>query len=676
MKIKLWPSVLFVGGLLLLALGAFSLHEGFFSAVLRNKVDLVADTADISTSAAPPLEVSLSPNESKLVEKNKEKNTYIVQQLNQVIWVVAGVLSYNDVRFLEEADKVLSESYIDVTYINDPEIIRIIRDIRDLISDMRIEEGDRKIMEQEIAARRANALWDSLSSVSATGLNPASCTINLLSSSVQSYANYKRETKSIERDFKKQQWELDKKRLKELSDFNTELLEATAILMKSLGVTDDSQRLSVADAQALRDQLKGGYTEDVLTYLISERTEYAYRYLPEYWYHRGARMLKSADECKDAQLVKARKADARKCFETYQEMFSPSFRRSRDAVTVAAGMLKLLGEEYAKGDKSVKAQMLQQAAIIERFSDQADLSVWWQDNFILYTTYRALGERDKATKTMKLTVSALKTASSLMTLETISKPIGQGSPRPVRSYAQPIALCMQAMSNEYIERVPIGNTPKYADVIDAFLKEEYAAVQTKMSLAGKISEDKQAEIVKETLGSPPDNPNAEVVNCAIWEYHESENAVIFQIPIKFFLTDDTDCSIGFTTKAKKRLFRSDKPSKSLTVNEQLKTRKYLHPEGSEEIYAVQLEYKIKDELDVDIDDFDAVRLEIMHKHMPVALIFSKEYRDPVIMEFGKEDNHAGGGVTKYRSTRTLTPVIKYDDMKDRFEEVEEVDERK
>ena len=147
--------------------------------------------------------------------------------------------------------------------------------------------------------------------------------------------------------------------------------------------------------------------------------------------------------------------------------------------------------------------------------------------------------------------------------------------------------------------------------------------------------------------------------------------MIFQVPIKFFLTDDTDCAVSFTTKVRERTFRPDKPSKSLTVKEQLETRKYIHSKGSEDNYAVQLEYKIKDELDVDIEDFDKIRLEIKHKNMPVALIFTKEYRDPTIMEFGREENSAGNDEIKYRYSRPLTPSIKYDDMEDRFEEVEE-----
>lgn len=675
MKVKYLLSALSAVCLLLLGLGRFCFRD--VGIVARN-VGKISSTAAI-TAATTAASAATTSNDNALHREKpadiNEDNAYTIQQLNQVIWVVAGVLTYNDVRFLEEADKVLSESYIDLTHTNDPVIIGIIGDIRDLISNMRIEEGDREIMEQEIAARRANALWDSLNSLSASGTTPTSCAVNLLTSSVQSYANYRRETKSIERDFKKQQWELDKKRLKELSGFNTELLKASAILMKEIGVTDDSQRLSVADAQALRDQLKGGYTEDVLTYLANERTENTYKNLPEYWYHRGARMLKSADECQDAQLAASRKADARKCFEKYQNIFSPSFRRSRDAVAVAGGMLKLLGEEYANGNKRVKKQMLEQAAIIERFSDQSDLGVWWHDNFVLYTTYRALGERAKATNTLLLTISTLKTASSLMTQEIISKPIGKGTPRPVRSYTQPIALCMQTLSDEYAERGAHGEkAPLYAKVLDDFLKEEYAAVQTQLSHAGKISENKQAEIVLAALGTPPNDPNDDVVNCAIWEYHKSENALIFQIPIKFFLTDDTECAISFTTKKIESIW-GDKESKSATVNEQLKTRGYLHPKGSEDIYAVQLEYVIKGDLDVDIADFDEVRLDIMHKNMPIALTFTKEYRDPVRVEFGKVENGEGSNKIQYRCTKDLSPRIKYHDMEDRFEEVEEVEEK-
>lgn len=608
------------------------------------------DSSNAPTSAA----------EGKVIQEpanpDMEKR-YTIQQLNQVIWVVAGVLSYNDVRFLEEADKVLSDSYIDVTRMNDPEVLRIVREIRTLIRNMRVEEGDCEIMEQEIAARRADSLWNSLSGVSASGMNPASCAINLITSSVQSYASYRQETKAIERDFKKQQWELDKTRLKELSDFNTELLEASANLAKSIGLSDDSIRLSVGDASALREQLKGGCAEDVLTYLANRRTQDLYENLPEYWYQRGARMLAAAEQCQNKERAQELKDDARMCFGKYQNMFV-SFRRSRDAVAVAGGMLKLLSEDYAGGDSSARGEMLKQAAIIEKFSDQSDLSVWWQDNFVLYMTYKAVGENEKATKTLQLTISALKNASNTMTQETLRKQINPGTPRPVRSYSQPIALCMQAWSSDYME---MGKSamPKYGDVINDFLNEQFAAAQTQLMLAGNITKDKQVEIIKAAIGTPPSNPNAEEVKCTIWEYHEDENAVICQVPIKFFLTDDVDCEIKFWSHEKK---------KWIVVYEYTPNRKYIQSRDGE-VYAVQLDFIIWSKHDVNMEDINKVRLDIMHNRMPVGLVFSKDFRDPTTLLFGKKSEGTSRHNEWYAYQEKLTPRIKYGDMKDRFGEV-------
>lgn len=608
----------------------------------------VASSASISTPEVQFLQEPANQDMEKL---------YTIQQLNQVIWVVAGVLSYNDVRFLEEADKVLSDSYIDVTRMNDPEVLRIVRNIRDLIRNMRVEEGDCEIMEQEIAARRADALWNSLSGVSASGMNPVSCAINLITSSVQSYASYRQETKAIERDFKKQQWELDKARLKVLSDFNTELLEASANLAKNIGLTDDSIRLSVRDALALREQLKGGCADDILTYLADNRTQALYENLPEYWYQRGARMLAAAEQCPNKERAQMLKEDARMCFGKYQRMFV-SFRRSRDAVAVAGGMLKLLGEDYANGDVNAIEEMLKQAAIIEHFSDQGDLSVWWQDNFVLYMTYKAVGETDKAIKTLQLTISALKNASNTMTQETLRKQINPGTPRPVRSYSQPIALCMQALSSEYTE---IGKAPmpKYGDVINYFLNDQFAAVQTQLMLAGNITKEKQVEIIKAAIGTPPSDPNAEEVKCAIWEYHEDENAVICQVPIKFFLTDDVDCEIKFWSHEKQ---------KWIVVYEYKPNRKYIQSKNGE-VYAVQLNFIVWSKHDVNMEDINKVRLDIMHNRMPVGLVFSKEFRDPIAVLFGKKSEKTSRHNEWYAYEEKLTPRIRYDAMKDRFDVV-------
>lgn len=649
LRAKLSICAIGVSALVCLALFYHAQENAKTVLTSKGQTHEVASSASISTPEVQCLQEPANQDMEKL---------YTIQQLNQVIWVVAGVLSYNDVRFLEEADKVLSDSYIDVTRMNDPEVLRIVRNIRALIRNMRVEEGDCEIMEQEIAARRADVLWNSLSGVSASGMNPASCAINLITSSVQSYASYRQETKAIARDFKKQQWELDKARLKELSDFYTELLEASANLARNIGLTDDSVRLSVRDASALREQLKGGCANDVLTYLDDNRTQALYENLPEYWYQRGARMLAAAEHCPNKARAQMLKDNARMCFERYQKMFV-SFRRSRDAVAVAGGMLKLLSEDYANGDDSARAEMLKQAAIIEHFSDQSDLSVWWQDNFVLYMTYKAVGEKDKAIKTLQLTISALKNASNTMTQETLRKQIEPGTPRPVRSYSQPIALCMQALSSEYTE---IGKAPmpKYGDVINNFLNEQFAAAQTQLMLAGNITKEKQVEIIKAAIGTPPSDPNAEEVKCAIWEYHEDENAVICQVPIKFFLTDDVDCEIKFWSHEKQ---------KWIVVYEYIPNRKYIQSENGE-VYAVQLNFIVWSKHDVNMEDINKVRLDIMHNRMPVGLVFSKEFRDPTMLLFGKRTEGTSRHNEWYSYEQSLTPRIKYGDMKDRFGEVQ------
>lgn len=619
----------------------------------KGQVHEVASSASISTPEVQFLQEPANQDMEKL---------YTIQQLNQVIWVVAGVLSYNDVRFLEEADKVLSDSYIDVTRMNDPEVLHIVQAIRGVISEMRIEEGDCEIMEQEIAARRADALWNSLSGVSASGMNPVSCAINLITSSVQSYASYSQETKAIERDFKKQQWELDKARLKELDHFNSDLLVAEANLAKNIGLTDDSLRLSVKDASFLREQLKGGYTEDVLTYLTNDRTQAIYKNLPEYWYQRGARMLAAAEQCQNKERTQMLKEDARMCFEKYQKMFI-SFRRSREAVSVAGGMLKLLGEDYANGDKSVKDEMLKQAAIIEHFSDQNDLATWWQDNYVLYMTYKGVGEHEKARDTLRLTISALKNKSNTMTQQTLHKPIGSGKERPVRSFSKPIALCMQTLCNEYSET---GKTPmpKYGDVINDFLNEQFAAAQTQLMLAGNITKEKQVEIIKAAIGTAPTDPNAEEVKCAIWEHHEDEHAIICQVPIKFFLTEDVDCEIEFWSHEKQKWI----VLYEYNIADHKDRREYLRSKNGD-VYAVKLKFFVWKKHDVNIKDINKIRLDIMHRRMPVGLVFSKEFRDPIAVRFGKKSEETSRHNEPYAYEEKLTPRIRYDAMKDRFDVV-------
>lgn len=645
---------------------------------MRTKI--ISYIAALACAAIPACAIPLSPVEiiwgkkkptpcsqppSPLPSSNEQEKNATIQQLNQIIWVVSGVLSYNDVRFLEEAEIALSESSIDVSHMNDKNIVEIVSEIRKAIAAMRIDAGDRQILEQEISARQANIFWNSLkeSNLEKIGqvhaVDPISCValcaVNMMSSSAQSYAMYKIETQNISKDFKKKQWELDKSLLEKLSSLQTELFKAECKLAKEKGIDADYLRISVKDAQTLREQLKEGCSDDAHRYLTDNRTQQIYGQLPEYWYHRGIRSLTKANECKNEELAARYKDDARMCFEHYQKMFV-SFRHSRDAVSVAAGMLKLLSDDYAKGDADAKRKMLRQAEIIEKYSDPSDLSTCWQDYFLLYTTYKAIGERDKAIEVLALAVSRLKMASDSMTQETLSKDIPQGTSRPIRSYARPLALCVQTLGNEYSE---LGGSiaPKYSEVIDRFIEEQYIAAQTQIDLAGSISEDKQAELVEKAIGTPPENLNESQVQCAIWEYHESENVVICQVPIKFFLTDEVDCEINFWSHDKQKWIK---------VYEWTQNRKYLF-DKEKRAYAVQLEFKVWEKYGVSIEDVNKVRLDIMHERMPIGLVFSKQYRDPIQVLFGKKEGSTNRHDVRYRYFREL-PVkhIKYSEMEDRF----------
>lgn len=110
--------------------------------------------------ARPPVVTHPQP------QHDEEKAEAMVQQLNQVMFVLTRILEYNDIRVLDEADALLSESYINLDVFNDESLIRMVTDIRRTIRKLQVDAGNRRIMEQCIAARRANAIWTALSGVS------------------------------------------------------------------------------------------------------------------------------------------------------------------------------------------------------------------------------------------------------------------------------------------------------------------------------------------------------------------------------------------------------------------------------------------------------------------------------------------------------------------------------
>ena len=223
-------------------------------------------TIGLASDYQKPLK-EMARKEKVQIEKTQEEKVQIkktqeemVQEavllINHINWVVSNITNYNNVIVLEEEYESISINDLVLTSINDDVTITLIRKIMRTIKDARINEGDRKILQEVYDIETANAIYDSIPPVS-TIISPniLSLSINLIQSSASSYANFKRIQGQLSMRLKKDTWDLDKDKLKYLNDLNEELLQQQWELTKRYNFPD-YWRVSPKDITTLIDRLK------------------------------------------------------------------------------------------------------------------------------------------------------------------------------------------------------------------------------------------------------------------------------------------------------------------------------------------------------------------------------------------------------------------------------------
>lgn len=305
----------------------------------------------------------LADEKSDNIEKKKAQDAIVI--INHINWVVSKIVNYNNVIVLEQEYEALSPDSLYLSVIEDSETIDLIKQIYNAITNLRINEGDRKILNEIYEQEMTDAIYGVLPSPSSIITpNLISLSVNLLQNSTSSYMNYKRIKSKLATNLKKDTWELDKDKLKFLNDLNKELLDKQHFLIKKYNL-DDYWRTTRKDCSELIERLKDENDSRLFEYL--SQSELKYQKFPVFWYYYGVYAIKNN------KLDKALRA-----FNTYQEVFCQILRKDKIAASVAMNKISVLLKQNkftTKLSKSLdknslrKSEIRNQLKIIEKNSD-------------------------------------------------------------------------------------------------------------------------------------------------------------------------------------------------------------------------------------------------------------------------------------------------------------------
>lgn len=309
-------------------------------------------------STEPPHSTALWEEDNTQTDVALLQQKNALQTINYINWLCALVnpgelenYHFNKID-LEFAYQTLTPDSLNFRSIPDKTSVALIQDIENYILELRIAKKDRDLLEELYKREKRKAFFAVLPTNMAVivDANWKQLLANVAQTLFYSYMNYRKIKESIEIQYQKDSWELDKGVLNSIHKRNLAMLNHQWNLENDFGI-DDSKRVSEKDARELlkyvhRANSEVGEISHVYNILKGEEDKYAY--FPIYWYYRGCYAYTydprvkiselSREEKKDREL---RIKDAQKCFEKYQDLVAGLLRKNPMLADVAVRSIQL-----------------------------------------------------------------------------------------------------------------------------------------------------------------------------------------------------------------------------------------------------------------------------------------------------------------------------------------------
>ena len=161
--------------------------------------------------------------------------------LNLCTVSVSQIIDYSDIVILEqEYDAILNNLNIEQMP-KDEALLKILKQLLDTITFFRMQEGDKKFIDQEYQNKMKNAIWSAIPNVSfiLAGGNPVMLAVSLASQVGVGYMNY-RKTKAENRfAYDKELWQLQRSAIEQFNGLRRELFDTAWRLVDAHEIPDE-----------------------------------------------------------------------------------------------------------------------------------------------------------------------------------------------------------------------------------------------------------------------------------------------------------------------------------------------------------------------------------------------------------------------------------------------------
>lgn len=170
----------------------------------------------------------------ELLDERKEKRIISEEEkiraayaLNMCMVSVSQIIDYDDLYILDqEYDGILNNLNLEMMP-KDEALLSIIKQLLDTITFFRIQDGDKKLLEQEYQQKMKNAIWNAVPNFSfvIAGGSPTNIAVSLASQIGIGYMNYRRTKAESAFEYEKQLWKLQRSAMEQFNGLRRELFD-------------------------------------------------------------------------------------------------------------------------------------------------------------------------------------------------------------------------------------------------------------------------------------------------------------------------------------------------------------------------------------------------------------------------------------------------------------------
>lgn len=238
----------------------------------------------------------ICPLKADEIVEQKEAAANTIALINHINYVVETIRSYNNVLILEQEYKNISVDNLNLNKIPDEEVLKLITDIIEALSAMRMDERRLKraeqLLERGMADKKMQNMLDAAQKLADAGLNTDGGLFKRLvavgktaiANKVEGYVSYKKVQRELQNEWDDKKFELDTEKLNRIHNLNVELLKAEWGLIRKYSLSDNL-RVTGNNIQRLVECLKDENRKRAYRRLLP--MEHVFSVYPTYWYYRS-----------------------------------------------------------------------------------------------------------------------------------------------------------------------------------------------------------------------------------------------------------------------------------------------------------------------------------------------------------------------------------------------------